>query len=65
MRRGDGNPVRHCSLHRMRDVDGVDAVQVVQDGSKGLQQEDLQRDNRVHPAHEDDARMQERDKTKT
>ncbi len=45
-------------------LDGDHAVQVVRDGAEDLQQEDLQRDDGVHPAHEDDAGMQERDQAK-
>ncbi len=48
----------------MRDVDGGDALQVVRHGAEGLHEEDLQRNNRVHSSHEDDARMQERDEAK-
>ncbi len=42
-------------------ADGADAVQVLRDGAEGVQQEDLQRDDRVHPAHQNDAGVQERD----
>jgi len=48
----------------VRDVDGGDALQVVRHGAEGLHEEDLQRNNRVHSSHEDDARMQERDEAK-
>ena len=43
------------------ELDGDNAVQVVRDGSEDLQQEDLQRDDGVHPAHQDDAGVPERD----
>ena len=61
LQRGDGDSVRHRSLHRVRDADGANALQVVRDGPEGVQQEGVQRDDRVHPSHQDDARVQERD----
>jgi hypothetical protein len=41
--------------------DGADAVQLVRDHRQGVPPEGVQRDDRVHPAHQDDARVQERD----
>ncbi len=37
------------------ELDGDNAIQVIRDGAEDLQQEDLQRDHGVHPAHQDDA----------
>ena len=48
----------------MRDADGGDSLQVVRHGAEGFHEEDLQRDDRVHSSHEDDAGMQERDEAK-
>ena len=44
----------------MRDEDGRDALQELRDGAQEVQEEDLQGGHRHHPAHQDDARVQER-----
>ena len=61
LRRSDRDAVRHRPLHRVSDDDGGHALQELRNGAAGVQAQGVHRRHGHGQAHQDDARMSQRD----